>query len=241
MTEWEEIIGPFPFMVAIIGDVGEGKTGTMASIAEHYKGDAPGGVYLVADRNVHRHWPDWIRRINPEDIHIPNDAILMIDDAHLYYHSRDWAGGKGRLLDLLSRARRQVNSGVILTSQEARVVDINLLSMLSALIIKRPTQLMRKFERSEIQPLLNKAYREIGELDRAEKDADPPRFPPHAFVVSNYLDEEQVIEVDLPGWYTPDVSMAHRDFFKGAKTVEVRRKGLKKVGGILKQIGRLSR
>lgn len=229
MTNWEEYLGDFPFSTAIIGDVGSGKTAVATSIIDQYKDEyAP---YIVARKSVHKTYPEWMKRIDPENLRIPKDAIIFIDDIHLYYHAREWAGGKSRLLDALSRERRQVNSAIVMTTQDAAVVDINLIRMLSAIIIKKPGLMQRKYERSAIQPMLNRAYKELKDKDIAA-----------TYIISNQKDEEEVINISPPAWFTDEISMAHRDFFD--RKMQNRRKstsqGLNIVGEVFRTIGKLA-
>ena len=207
MSFWEEYIGPkdgpAPFVI-IVGDIGSGKSGTMASIIEEYKATFDDRVFLLMDKPAFKNYPRWMKRIDPEKIKIPSNAIFGADDLHLHQHARDWASGKSRPLEELSRERRQTRTMMIVTTQVTRVIDVNLLNMMSTLIIKRPSIAQAKFDRGEIAPMIRKAYAEIKQ-DEFDK----------AYVFSNVGEGfEGIIDgIPLPGWFTDDVSNAHREHF----------------------------
>ena len=223
--------GPAPCVV-IVGDIGSGKTGTMASIIEEYKAEYRDRVYLLMDKKAFSNYPGWIKRVDPEKIKIPRNAIFGADDLHLHQHARDWASGKSRPLEELARERRQTRTMMILTTQVTRVIDVNLLNMMSCLIIKRPSIAQAKFDRGEIAPMLRKAYKSIGEEDYEK-----------AYVFSNVgTGFEGFIEgIPLPGWFNDDISNAHRDHFGGEIQQSPTKKATKPLNmgfNILKTIGK---
>lgn len=233
MTNWDEWLGDIeerPFMVCVIGDIGQGKTVTCNSIVDHYKDKLQ--PVIIGHRSVIRNYPDWFKKVNYRDIKIPRDAIVFIDDIHLYWKHRDWASGRSKLMGELARERRHVNTCIVMSTQEARVVDVDLVTMLSALIVKLPSKIQRQKERSEIKPELNRAYNALKgqEVNKA--------------YIIQYIDEEkeEVIDINLPSWHTEEISKAHRDYFGSERKAEKSRSRntsvIRGAGEMLKMIGR---
>jgi len=224
---WEEYLGEYnprepPFTI-IIGDINTGKTATLASISDEYHTNYKLPAYLIATRNELKHFPDWWTRVDPKNIKVPKDAIFNGDDLHKYYHARDWADGKVRDLETLARERGHTGTMMNVTTQVSRVIDVNLLNIASALIIKKPSLMMAKYDRAEIAPIIRKA-------DKALEEGEPEK----AYIVSNVARYEGVIDnIPLPSWWTDETSTLHRD-----NPGPQRSRNLNSVGGVLKAIGR---
>jgi len=235
MTYWEPYIGEkdgaAPFTI-IVGDIGSGKTASAMSIVDEYR-DQYKDVYLLMDKKAFKNYKGTgFKRIDPDKIVIPRNAIFVADDLHLSQHARDWAGGKGRPLEELARERRQTNTMMIVTTQVTRVIDVNLLNMMNCLIIMRPSIAQAKFDRGEIAPMLRKAYSGI-KYDEYGK----------AYVFSNVGEGfEGIIEgIPLPSWYSDEISNAHRDHFGGdvqATPGEAAKQPLNNAFRLLKAIGK---
>ena len=235
MTYWEPYIGEkdgaAPFTI-IVGDIGSGKTASAMSIVDEYR-DQYKDVYLLMDKKAFKNYKgQGFKRIDPDKIVIPRNAIFVADDLHLSQHARDWAGGKGRPLEELARERRQTNTMMIVTTQVTRVIDVNLLNMMNCLIIMRPSIAQAKFDRGEIAPMLRKAYSGI-KYDEYGK----------AYVFSNVGEGfEGIIEgIPLPSWYSDEISNAHRDHFGGdvqETPGEIAKQPLNNAFRILKALGK---
>lgn len=234
MTDWGQYLGPHPFATVILGDVRSGKTATASEIIEQYRGEAQ--PYIVAPKAVHEKYPEWMKRVDPKNVVVPTDAILFGDDLHLLFHARDWARGGGRPLEMLARERHHYNTSLIVTSQDARVIDLNLLPMLSALIIKKPALFQTKYERSEIAPIVRKADKLIPEPTGPEDDS----YKKLAYVVSNHARvEELVSDNGMAPWFNDDISKAWRGKGNLVKTQRLRTRNLNTVGKALKMVGKV--
>jgi len=235
MSYWTEYVGeeegPAPFVI-IIGDIGSGKTASAMSIVDEYR-DQYKDVYLLMDKKAFKNYKGLgFKRIDPEAIRIPTNSIFVADDLHLSQHARDWGKGKGRPLEELARERRQTNTMMIVTTQVSRVIDVNLLNMMSCLLIMRPSIAQAKFDRGEIAPMLRKAYQGIG-YDEYGK----------AYCFSNEGEgyDDFIDGIPLPGWYTDEISNAHRDHFGGdvqETPGEVAKEPLNNAFRLLKAIGK---
>jgi hypothetical protein len=244
VTDWAEYLGPHPFACVIIGDVRSGKTGLATEILEQYRtvADDDGVVpqpYMIAPRRVHAKYPEWMKRVEPKGItgsDIPTDAILFGDDFHMMFHARDWSSKEGRPITALVRERHHYNTSMLVTTQDARVIDINMLPLLSAYIIKKPTMLMRKFERSEIAPDVRKADNQIPEPTGPDDDS----YKSYAYVVSNVSrTEEMVTDCGFAPWFDDEMSKAWRGKGQMIKTQRLQTKNLNIVFNTIKTIGKV--
>lgn len=250
MTDWLPILGPHPFGALIIGDVRSGKTATAGEIIEQYRMIAdPDGVvptpYMIAPKRVHKQYPEWMKRVEPRGFSekdVPTDALLYGDDLHIIMHARDWAHGKGRPLEMLMRERWHYNTSVLVTTQDARVVDKNLIPNLSALIIKKPAFFQGRMERSELATYVRKADKLIP--DPNPDNPDDIEYKRYAYVVSNHARlEEMVTDCDLAPWWSDEISKAWRARGQikseraGAKTFNYGLKGIKMIQSIGRMFG----
>ena len=236
---WEQYIGEHggaPPLVIIVGDVGSGKTATALSIADEYF-NGYGSVHMLMDKPAFKNFKhlDGYHRIDPEKIKIPRNSIFIADDLHLHSHARDWASGRSRPLEELARERRHTNTMMIVTTQVTRVIDVNLLNMMSALVIKRPSIAQAKFDRGETAPMIRRAYNEIGEEEYDK-----------AYIFSNVDDFEGTVSgIPLPSFWTDEISNAHRDHFgeevQEPPSREVVQKPLITALNIVKAIGKAVR
>lgn len=205
MSYWEEHLGEYnprqPPMAIIIGDIGEGKTATMASIADEYSNKYGLTPYMIGTKNELEHFPSNWKRIDPTNLKVPKNAILCGDDLHKYYHARDWADGEVRNLETIARERGHTQTMVLITTQVSRVIDVNLLNITSCLIIKKPSLMMAKYDRGELQTLIRKA-----------DSALQPEQPERAYILSNVSRYEGTIDdIPLPSWWKDESSTLHKD------------------------------
>lgn len=205
MSYWEEYLGEYnpraPPMAIIIGDIGQGKTVTMASIADEYSNKYGLQPYMIGTKNELEHFPSNWKRIDPENLKVPRHAILCGDDLHKYYHARDWADGRVRDLETIARERGHTETIVLVTTQVSRVVDVNLLNITSALIVKKPSMMMAKYDRGEIAPIIRKADGMLGDEE-----------PENAYILSNIARfEGKITGIPLPGWWSDEASTLHAE------------------------------
>jgi len=196
---------PHPGLIFILGDVNEGKTVTMCCLLDQYHKQGL-NIYMGDKKNVVDTYPDWVKRTDPYKPYMPPDSVFCRDDAHLVYHARDWTSGKARYLDDAGRERYHTRTTFIYTTQQSRVLDVNLVSMGATLIFKRPSKLQLKVERNEVKDLFAEADISLREEGYGVEKA---------YVMSNRF--EGVVEVDKPGWYDESIRRSQRGVSKMAK------------------------
>jgi len=228
LPKWAKV-ADHPAVYLIVGDVGTGKTVTACSIIDEFRTKHKLKVYMVDYKYVVDKFPKWFIYADPENPKISQKSIVFVDDAHQHHYARDWMKGKGKNLDLLARERRQTDNTIVYTTQQGRVLDINLISMSSCIIFKRPSKLQLKAERKIIKEMYVVADQALKEEDYAINKA---------YVVSN--DYEGIVTVKKPKWFTTKMSKAHNKI-PGQESKPVNpKKYVKPILRIIKQIGRLA-
>lgn len=116
--------------------------------------------------------PDWIKVISTFDF--PEEAIVLVDEAYLQFHSRDSMSGKSKFMDNFSGLVRQKDILALYLTQSTRKLDIGLVSAPRVLLIKQPSLLQMRLDRSELRPIIADAAKAFHELEfQAEKEKDP--------------------------------------------------------------------
>lgn len=212
-----------PSTTLILGDTGEGKTVCMVSAMEWFKSKDV-YVYLM-DKN--KEYPKWVHNLPSSNIDMkePN-SVLCIDDAHNYFY----AGMEEDLddlkaMDLISRARRHGGKrSVVLNTQMSTVLSRKLIGMTTFLIFKRSSPVQIQFERPEFQKIFLEANTAL--------EGQPINV---GYVVS--ADYRGLIQIDMPSWFTDEISEAKEPYQRGREKSKGMFKGA--VDGI-KALGRMS-
>lgn len=182
----------------ILGGRDSGKTATMCNIFSDFHRDKT-DVALIAPKQVCKAYPRWVKCVNPEKLNVPGDSVVGVDDAHLYFYSRDWAKDreKHKVLDFLARESYHKDITFIYTTQQARVLDINLVGSVDLYIIKKYPKRSAEFERREIRETIKKA-----------NEALKGKGKKYAFVTNEV--EKVVGPYDLPSWWSSDIRKSYR-------------------------------
>ena len=187
-------------------------------------------VYMVAPKRVVDVFPKWFHQVDPNNPKFPENCIIFVDDAHLYYYARDWKQGKAKVLDFVARERAHGGHTLIYTTQQSRVLDINLITMSSCIIFKKPSRLQIEAERKIVKKMFVTAKAALKKRDFDKK---------YAYVVADN-DEgefEGIVKVKKPAWYTAKMSTANK-LKREEKPVDPK-KAIKPILKMIRQIGRL--
>ena len=225
--KWSKI-ADHPAVYLILGDVGEGKTVCACSIIDEFHKDRKSlKIYMIDRKEVVNLYPKWFRYADPKKPRLSKNSVIFLDDAHLHHYARDWFGGKAKRIDWIARERRQSGNTIIYTTQQSRVLDINLISMASCIIFKRPSKLQLEVERKEIKKMYQIADKALKEENYAINKA---------YVVSNQY--EGIVTVKKPKWFTDKMSKAHSSVFNPETKINYK-KAVKPILRIIRQVGRL--
>jgi hypothetical protein len=232
MPKWSKI-SDHPAVYLILGDIRQRKTTTAASIIDEFHTDKKLPVYMIAPKKVVDAWPKWFHQVDPAKPKLPQKCIVFVDDAHLFYYAREWRGGGAKFLDFVARQRAHDNRTLIYTTQQSRVLDINLITMSSAIVFKKPSKLQIESERKLVRDMFKKAKEELKTKD----------FKPEwAYVVADSPqgEFEGLVEVKTPEWFTHKMSKANKAMSRADEKPVNPKKYVKPILRIIKQIGRLA-
>lgn len=219
--KWEEV-APLGSAVVCVGDIGTGKSAIMASRADYSHAQKRKVVY-VAPPEALRGYPKWVKGIKPEQVeNLAEDTDLYVDDAHLYFYARESMSGSSKVkgIDFVGRERRHRNQGVFVNSQQSRVIDINILSMVDCILIKKPSLMQIRFARPQFRPYLNAAQKHFENMEKEEAVK-------YVYVVTGEL--EEFMTNTMPAWFTDEASKSYA------------RTNLKKPYSVVNRIGNLLR
>ena len=229
MVTWKKV-SPHPSVTLILGDVRSGKTTAACSLIDYYKRQGL-QIYMAADRSIVRQFPKWFKHTSPSRPTAKPNSVIFVDDAHQYFYAREWKEGAAKLLDFIARARYHIGSSIIYTTQQSRVLDVNLTGMVNTYIFKRPSRLQLKFERKEVRELFEVATKELKTKNFNVR---------WAYIDSN--EYEGLMKIKKPSWYTKKMSVAYSKTMFGESNPKFDGKKAKKaVSPIIKAIKALGR
>ena len=161
--DWENIL-QHPRVFAVIGHRESGKSALAHAILEYYVKKYNLKAYLVntSGRPIPKKkleaLPKFITVVNSPD-EIPVNAVVLYDEAYGRLHARTTHTSEAIMTDKLIELSRHKGWTLIYVTQESRKIDVNVLSGLDALFIKRPTDLRVSHERKEIRDVISEALR----------------------------------------------------------------------------------
>lgn len=202
MVRWQKI-SPHPSVTLFLGDVRTGKTVGACSLIDHYKRQGL-DIYMAADRSIVNQFPKWMKHCDPANPKVVKNSVIFVDDAHQYFYARDWKEGASKILDFIARARFHIGSSIIYTTQQSRVLDVNLTGMVNTYVFKRPSRLQLKFERKEIRELFEDATKELKTKKFNIK---------WAYIDSNEF--QGLVKIQKPSWFTHEMSVAYSESMFG--------------------------
>ena len=194
---WLDLV-PHPSVVLIIGKRGSGKSALGYRILELMRGH--GEPYVVGlPAKAHKLLPDWVGSMDRlEDV--PPKAVVLIDESYLQYHSRAGMASDGRDIGGLINQSRQKDQTLVFIVQEARQLDVNIVSQLDVLAIKELSDLSKGFERPQLRALTDKARAAFAAVEK-----DPRQW---TWVYSERADHEGLVRNELASFWTPRLSRA---------------------------------
>jgi len=183
-------------IVVIAGRRGAGKTALGFRILENIASKKVRPVYALLFPGI---LPAWINRITSM-MDAPNGSVVLIDETSLEFRAKSLNTRKNnRILELFAIARHKDLSLFFIT-QHTTTVDICIIRQADTLILKEPSLIQEKTERSELRDLVEAAKESFGKLPKGEREL-------YAYVV----DDEYVglIQNALPTFWSQVISKAY--------------------------------
>ena len=129
-SKWLDLV-PHPCVVLIIGRRGSGKSALGHRVLELMRNH--GEPYVVGlPAKAHKLLPDWVGTMDRLD-DVPPKAVVLIDESYIRYHSRATMASEGRDIGSLINLSRQKEQTLLFIVQEARQLDINIVSQMDVL------------------------------------------------------------------------------------------------------------
>ena len=242
-AEWLRLVR-HPSVVLVLGKRGSGKSALGYRVLELLRNQA--APYVVGLPSVSRKLlPDWVGCTDKlEDV--PPKAVVLLDEAYIEYHARDSMSAKGRNIGELVNLSRQKEQTLVFIVQEARQLDVNVISQADVIAIKELSELSKEFERRELRRFADKA--------RLAFALTPGNKQPLTWVYSEAAGEVGLVKNQLASFWKPGLSRAFvgessnlpvkpTASRKGAKTpreeLVMRAKALRRRGFSLGNIGKI--
>lgn len=155
-----EYIGTNPTSVVILGSKGYGKSALGHAILEYLHSKTARQAVLYAPLSIKKNiLPNWLRLVDTWET-IPDNALVLVDEAALMLNSRNPGSKANRSFTELNAISRQKNLGLIFISQSSRSLDINALMAGDVEIIyKKPPTFAGLNERKEVKEMSKVAKR----------------------------------------------------------------------------------
>ena len=187
-----------PCVVLILGRRGSGKSGLGYRIIELMR--HRGEPYIVGlPAQAQKHLPDWAGTVDRlEDV--PPKAVVLVDESYLHYPSRASMDSGGRDIGSLINLSRQRDQTLIFVVQEARQLDVNIVSQIDVLAVKELSDLSRGFERPQLRGLTDKARAAFRTVH-----GDRRRW---SWVYSEFASYQGLVSNELATFWKPRLSCA---------------------------------
>lgn len=197
-ADFERALGKYGLIMLIVGKRGSGKTALGMQFLAWFNHVARRRCYGIGYDAAKL--PRWIKKVrNIEDI--PNDSVVLIDEAAIMFFSREAMTSMNKMLTKLMVIARHKNLSMALITQSSALIEINVLRLADVLLFKEPSLLQARFERKALQDIFKTVTRTFRKLyDRVS----------HFYVYSDEF--EGLVRYGLPYFWNDSISRAFREF-----------------------------
>ena len=203
-TMWLESLVTRSCRIVILGSQGYGKSALGHALLEylHHKTGRSAILYAPLVLNA-KLLPNWLRIVDDWDS-IPENALVLVDEAALMLNSRNPGCRANRDFTELSAISRHKNLSLIFVSQSSRSLDINAMSMGDLeIIFKKPPMFAGINERKEMKDLSKMAKKVLDKIDTKVLREYSVVFP------SSY--EPMLMKSGLSSYWSEQVSTMYKD------------------------------
>ncbi len=151
---WLNIMSAHP-RILILGEQNSGKSALAYYLCDILHTRGPCYVYRLPKegRNL---IPDWLGVM--DDLNkAPSGSTVVVDEAYLSFFARDSQSKRSKELTKIINLARQRDLSLIFVAHEARHIDLNVLSGIDTLIMKKPGPLQPSLDRPILRSYTDKA------------------------------------------------------------------------------------
>ncbi len=159
---WLKILSRYP-AILILGARGTGKSCLAFYLVELMRYRGPCYVYRFPEEGKDL-LPPWLGILKELD-DAPVRSIILIDEAYLWFFSRDSQSRENKEVTRITNLTRQKKLTFIFVAHESRHLEKNILSTIDTLIIKRPAPLQVELDRSFLKTYLLRAEKAFSGKD----------------------------------------------------------------------------
>jgi len=197
-SKWLDVI-KHPSIVLVFGGRGTGKSAVSYRILEDFRYSLLPCVVGFPEKSKGL-LPDWIG-IEQRLEDVPSKSIIIVDEAYISHHARDWQKTGNRDICRLLNLSRQQDKTIVFIAQLGRQLDIDIVSSADVLVLKDPGMLQPKFDRPEFRDILLEAKQAFQSVK-----GDIRRWN---YVYSQNTNFTGLIENDLPTFWSTMLSKAY--------------------------------
>jgi len=219
---WQDIY-PEPFVVAVLGDRGEGKSALAHRLVEVFGSNGRDAYIMGFPRSKADALPGWIDTLAADTTRDqwPEGSIVLVHEAHQLLHARRSMDAENLELDKLVTVSRHKDSDIVYDTQQSHRLDKNAVAAVDGMVVRWPALMQEEFERRQVRPIIKDAREALSAYvtvhDEAnftyverETDADGvDRLHKHAYVHSSRFRGEYPHEIQLPEHWSEEVSKAY--------------------------------
>lgn len=198
-----------PCTVIITGGRGKGKSALGYKALEflHWQVET---CVVGLPKATRKYLPDYVYMYATIE-EVPSGYAILVDEGYLGFHARRSMAEANVAISQIINLSRQRNQTIIVVTQEARQIDINIVSQTDVLILKKPSMLQSKFERGPLRDFVeeaNAAFLPIPKKDRKR----------YSYVIADEAEFKGLVENSLPSFWRPALS---RTFSTGGKAITI--------------------
>lgn len=190
-----------PSVILIIGRRRYGKSALGHYICQKFHYEKPTlKIYVVSlPKQKHHLLPEWIKPV--DDIEqLPDNCIALIDEGAMKYHAHKWNKKETEVMDRMISISGQRKQTFIFITHTMRKFAVTLLLDINILLVKKPSLLQMKLERSQFRKLIEEIDREFNKLPKQDVKSS-------VYVVSD--DYKGMIRNPLPEHWSEELSEAY--------------------------------
>ena len=185
-------------VLLVVGKRGSGKTSLGMKFLEFFNKETKRKCYTLGYEKTRLPW--WIKKVDSIE-KIPNNATALFDEGAILFSARDSMKNINKELSKIMAIARHKNLTLVLITQNSAMIDLNVLRLADALLLKEPSLLQSKFERKALKEIYEKIKPKFAGID--DKKA-------HFYVWDD--DFQGLIKYSLPTFWNENISKSFRNY-----------------------------